>query len=233
MLETTPAEPPAAAPLALPPWLRGPAPRDAASDTIVRPSETSANTSHGIRRDDEAPELRDRARKRGTLVHRLLQSLPDLAPERRRDAATHFLARAAESWSAADRDALTTQVLALIDDPRFAGLFAPGSRAEVAIAGRLKRTNRTRLVVSGQIDRLVVRADGVLIVDYKTNHNPPRHVSAAPVAYVEQLALYRAVLAKLYPDRPIRAALVWTETLEMMELSASALDAGLASVLSR
>jgi len=40
------------------------------------------------------------------------------------------------------------------------------------------------------------------------------------------------VLAKLYPDRPIRAALLWTELTEMIELSASALDAGLASVIS-
>jgi len=39
------------------------------------------------------------------------------------------------------------------------------------------------------------------------------------------------VLAKLYPERCIRAALLWTETPELMEISASALDAELASVL--
>jgi ATP-dependent helicase/nuclease subunit A len=40
------------------------------------------------------------------------------------------------------------------------------------------------------------------------------------------------VLAKLYPDRPIRAALLWTETLEMMEISGAALDAELAAIIS-
>lgn len=223
--------PPATAPTALPPWLRGTAPRDPASDVVVRPSEASAHARRSIR-GDEPPELRDRARKRGTLVHRLLQSLPDLATDRRREAAAHYLARAAADWSDADRDALAGRVLALLDDARFAMVFAPGSRAEVAIAGRLDRANGTRIVVSGQIDRLVVNADSVLIVDYKTNHTPPRDVAAAPEAYIQQLALYRAVLAKLYPDRPIRAALLWTETTEIMELSASALDAGLASVMS-
>jgi ATP-dependent helicase/nuclease subunit A len=36
------------------------------------------------------------------------------------------------------------------------------------------------------------------------------------------------VLAKLYPQIPVRAALLWTETTEIMEISAPALDAGLA-----
>jgi ATP-dependent helicase/nuclease subunit A len=44
------------------------------------------------------------------------------------------------------------------------------------------------------------------------------------------LALYRAVLEKLYPQRGVRAALLWTETLDFMEISAPALDAALASL---
>ena len=55
------------------------------------------------------------------------------------------------------------------------------------------------------------------------------HLAAVPQAYVRQLALYRAVLDKLYPGRTVRAALLWTETPELMELSASALDAELPS----
>ncbi len=48
-------------------------------------------------------------------------------------------------------------------------------------------------------------------------------------AYVRQLALYRAVLRQLYPTRIVRAALLWTEAPELMEISASALDAALVS----
>ncbi len=69
----------------------------------------------------------------------------------------------------------------------------------------------------------------VLIIDFKTNHAPPALAAEAPAAYVRQLALYRAVLGKLYPGRPVRAALLWTETAELMEISAPALDAALAS----
>ena len=72
----------------------------------------------------------------------------------------------------------------------------------------------------------------VLIVDYKTNYAPPSVAGGAPSTYVRQLALYRAVLGKLYPHLPIRAALLWTETPELMEISASALDAQFASIIS-
>jgi ATP-dependent helicase/nuclease subunit A len=37
---------------------------------------------------------------------------------------------------------------------------------------------------------------------------------------------------KLYPDRPIRAALIWTEVPDLMELSDPVLDAALARLTS-
>jgi ATP-dependent helicase/nuclease subunit A len=162
-------------------------------------------------------------------VHRLLQSLPDIAREHRREAALRYLSRNAGHWAEAEREALAGGVLALIDDARFAEVFASGSRAEVSIVGRLERPGRLPALVSGQIDRLAVTPSEVLIVDFKTNHAPPNRLAEAPAAYIRQLALYRAVLGKLYPDRPIRAALLWTETAEFMEISAPALDAALAS----
>jgi ATP-dependent helicase/nuclease subunit A len=173
-----------------------------------------------------------RAMARGTLLHRLLQSLPDVAPSRREDAARHFLARSAALFSAEERDRFAAQALALFADPRFAPLFGAPGRAEVPIVGRLARPGRPDVAVSGQIDRLVVTAEAVLIADYKTNRNPPRTLEAAPRAYVEQLALYRALLRRIYPDRPVRAALVWTDVPDLMEIPAAMLDLALARVTS-
>uniref|UniRef100_UPI003B3A991D PD-(D/E)XK nuclease family protein n=1 Tax=Rhodopseudomonas sp. TaxID=1078 RepID=UPI003B3A991D len=177
----------------------------------------------------ESPEQRARALQRGTLVHRLLQSLPDLPADARLAAATRFLARNAADWETGERDTLAARVLEVIADPRFAAVFAPGSRAEVPIVGRLQRHGKP-VLVSGQIDRLVVTQTDVLIVDFKTNHAPPRSLADVPHAYLRQLALYRAVLARLYPQRIVRAALLWTEVPDIMELSASALDAELAAL---
>jgi ATP-dependent helicase/nuclease subunit A len=216
------------APIALPSWLHASAPPDAAVDNLLRPSDPADDEGRRIRAGESAAD-RARALQRGTLVHRLLQSLPDIGRERRREAALRYLGRNAGDWTEGEREALAGSVLALIDDPRFAEVFAPGSRAEVSIVGRLERSGRLPALVSGQIDRLAVTPEAVLIVDFKTNHAPPSRVAEAPAAYIRQLALYRAVLARLYPERPVRAALLWTETAELMEISAPALDAALAS----
>ena len=221
--------PAASTPSVLPSWLLTPAPPEAAADILLRPSDPAEDEVHRVR-SGEAQEARTRALQRGTLVHRLLQSLPDVAPERRHTAALTYLARNAGGWTDDERGALAGQLMALIADPRFQAVFAAGSRAEVSIVGRLDRPGRP--LVSGQIDRLVVTPDEVLIVDYKTNHAPPGRAAEAPSGYVRQLALYRAVLQKLYPGRPVRAALLWTETPELMEISAPALDAQLASIIS-
>jgi len=211
----------------LPDWMHAPPASAQVIDRRLRPSDPGTDEGRNMR-SGEAQHVRARALQRGTLVHRLLQSLPDVAAERRRDAALGYLARNADGWNEEDRTALADQVLALIADPRFAAVFAPGSRAEVSIVGRLERPGQPKALVSGQIDRLVVTPSDVLIVDFKTNHAPPKTAAEAPKGYVRQLALYRAVLARLYPQRPVRAALLWTETPEIMEISAPALDATLA-----
>ena len=95
------------------------------------------------------------------------------------------------------------------------------------IVGRLKLGDKTARV-SGQVDRLAVTQASVLIADFKTDRPAPRRIEDVPPAYVRQLALYRAVLKNLYPDKPVRAALIWTEVPDLMELSAAALDDALA-----
>jgi ATP-dependent helicase/nuclease subunit A len=209
----------------LPAWLQRAAPADAAPMSIT-PS---------MFYDEHAPspfqgggEGREKALARGNLVHRLMQSLPDLLPEWRENAARRYLARNAREFSAAEQEALLTKVLAALDDRRFAEMFVPGSRAEVPIVGRLGGRP-----LSGQVDRLVVTPKAVLIGDYKTNNPAPRRLEDVPEGYVTQLALYRAVLGKLYPDRPVRAALIWTEIPEIMEIPSSALDARLAATTHR
>ncbi|WP_414642776.1 double-strand break repair helicase AddA [Bradyrhizobium sp.] len=220
----------ASTPPSLPEWLYTPAAPAQTIDPRLRPSDAGADEGKTFR-SGESLALRARALQRGTLVHRLLQSLPDIAPERRRDAALGYLARNAGGWSDGECAALAESVLALVGNPLFAPVFASGSRAEVSIAGRLDRPGRPPALVSGQIDRLAVTPTEVLIVDFKTNLAPPSLPAGAPSAYVRQLALYRAILQKLYPQRLVRAALLWTETPELMEIPAPALDAQLATII--
>jgi ATP-dependent helicase/nuclease subunit A len=217
---------------AQPPWLTALAAPEPPSRRHVTPSD--ADPTH-VARPTSDPEARKRALKRGTLIHRLLQSLPDIAPEYRKEAARSFLERAAKEFQPDERDVVTEQALRLIGDARFAALFASASRAEAPIVGRISRAGQPALAVSGQVDRLAVTADEVLIADYKTNRPAPRTPDEAMSrfpSYAAQLALYRAALAQLYPGKRVRAALVWTDVPDFMELSREALDAALARVTS-
>jgi len=75
-----------------------------------------------------------------------------------------------------------------------------------------------------------VTSDSVLIADYKTNRPAPSRIDDVPPPYLVQLALYCALLAQLYPDKAIRAALLWTDVPDLMEIPAAALERELAIV---
>src|SRR5262249_26508934 len=171
---------------------------------------------------------RSKALARGVHTHRLLQALPGIALDARAEAAHRYLLGARE-LNDSDRKDTVAKVQQVLADGRFAELFQPGSRAEVPIVGRIARPGGT-VAVSGQVDRLVVTGEAVLIADYKTNHPAPRRIAEVPPAYVRQMALYRAVLAELFPGRPLRAALVWTDTPDLMEVSADLMDAEIAAL---
>jgi ATP-dependent helicase/nuclease subunit A len=166
------------------------------------------------------------AAARGTAVHRLLQSLPDMAPAEREAAASRYLDRAGNGWSAAEREALWRSVETVLSQPAFAPVFSPGSRAEVSVMGTLEVAGRPR-AVSGKIDRLAVTDDAVLIVDYKTNRPPPLTIGDVPETYLAQLALYRALLAPLYPGKRVEAALLFTEGPHLVALPEPLLAAAL------
>ena len=164
---------------------------------------------------------------RGSAIHKLLQVLPDMPQESRDGAALRYLGRAVPDWPDGERQAAWLQVEAILGSPDFAPLFSMGSRAEVAIMGEVEVRGRRRLV-SGKIDRLAVTDDEVMIVDYKTNRPAPAQLAEVPPAYVLQLALYRALLQPLYPDRTVTAVLLFTEAPRLIALPEAALDGALA-----
>ena len=202
----------------LPPWLRGDVAARRVVPRLITPSDSGEDDPYRSASSGD----RNKALRRGTLLHRLMQSLPDIAPERRAAAARAYLGRDGDLSKAEHAD-MTEQVLRLLNDERFAPLFLPGSRAEVSIAGEVTLGGEIR-TVAGQIDRLVVTADQVLIADYKTNRPAPQRIADVPFGYLRQLALYRAVLQKIYPKKIVRAALIWTEVPDLMELSSDVMD---------
>jgi len=165
--------------------------------------------------------------QRGKLIHKLLQTLPDLAPDKRSAAMMRFLAKAGREFDAAERIGIANEVSAVLENPAFAALFSPHSRAEVPIVGLIGETR----AIAGQVDRLVVTESEVLVVDYKTNRRPPMDVSEVPDIYVRQMAAYRLALACVYPHHKVRCALVWTDGPKLMEIDGALLDDALNEIV--
>lgn len=157
---------------------------------------------------------------RGKLLHRLLQLLPTIPDDQREAAAARFLIRNGGSESDVVLQDVR-EVMAVLRNPVFAHVFSHAAQAEVPIIGAISGKQ-----FSGQIDRLLVTDNEVLVIDFKTNRPPPSNLSDVDDAYVAQMACYATLLAQIYPNRTIRAGLLWTHTLQLMELNSAALQRG-------
>ncbi len=166
---------------------------------------------------------------RGRTLHRLLELLPGVAPDRRSQTADRLLSRLAPDTSADERGRWRDEVMRVLTDPQFSEVFAPGSLAEASIVG-VPKGAPTNARISGQIDRLAISPSRVLVVDYKTNRPPPKDVRDADPAYIAQLAAYRSLLQEIYPDRQIDCALLWTFDARLMEAPSPMLDHAFARI---
>jgi ATP-dependent helicase/nuclease subunit A len=190
---------------------------DDADDLIVGSSLFAPEESPGV------------GLQKGRLVHRMLQMLPEF-PESERAAAAHrYAERAARFWPPAERRALVDSVLSVLSHPELGDIFSARSQAEVSIMGTLSLESRD-YAISGRIDRLAVTDARVVILDYKTNREPPRGMANIPLAHRAQLAIYREILKPLYPEKTIDCVLVYTETAKVVTLPPELLARSLAEL---
>ncbi|RED51402.1 double-strand break repair helicase AddA [Aestuariispira insulae] len=205
----------------LPDWVRG---KPSAEPVPPRPLAPSAPEEEDPPARSPLGQQSTGRYRRGILVHRLLQTLPDLPPEQREEAARRFLALPGHGLDAPQADEIGREVTRVLTHPQLAPAFGPGSRAEVPIVGMVKKDLFSPQVISGQVDRLLVTDDQVIILDFKTLRPSPMDPDKVPKAYMKQMAAYRDVLRQLYPDRPVRCALIWTEGPKLMFLDDVHLD---------
>lgn len=211
-----------------PAWLTCPAPAEAEPAPPLKPS-SALSAADGLERPADGPFLAAAAAA-GRLAHLLLQILPDVSPARRRETAQALAAVRGKALPAARRNRIVDDVLALLAEPDLSLLFATGSLAEIPLTGAISLPDGQRRAISGQIDRLAATPDEVVMVDFKTAANPPRNAADIPHATLAQIAIYRALLAQIYPGRTIRALLVYTATLGVLEPPPDRLDAILAEL---
>ena len=216
-LADKPAVPQLPIPEPVPAWLHTDPPAEA------RPPRPLAPSALG---DDVAPDpplppgpATAQAARRGTLMHRLIERLPEVPEPERAARSAAWLERQAPDLPAADRAEMAEAALAVVSHPDWADLFGPGSLAEVPFSAVVGGQ-----VVTGSVDRLLVTPDAVRIVDFKTSRRPPARLEEVPGAMLRQLAAYVAALEAIYPRREVSAALLFTSVPALMPLPVAVLD---------
>jgi len=190
----------------LPDWI-APAPQEM---PMPRVRAASALGQEAVRGHDA------KAAKRGRAIHRLMEELADAVPSAREAVARKWAARLELP------EAETMGLAQALDVPELAPFFGPDSASEVDIAGELESGEE----VSGRLDRLAIRPEGLWVLDYKTDRFVP--VSLLPAhPYAQQMATYAALLRQAYPERPVTAGLFWTGPKRLEILSESLLTAAL------
>lgn len=165
---------------------------------------------------------------RGTLVHMLLQRLADIPEGERKAAAKRLVARNAAMMAEIEQTRIVDEVLSVIDNPQFAFLFREGSKAEVQISGTIHLNGKSQ-IIAGKIDRICEHNGLVTLIDFKTGRAPGSR-SGISAGHVVQLALYRQLVAPIFPNHKIEAVLVYTAAPRLFKLEPAVMDAALAKL---
>ena len=168
-------------------------------------------------------------RLEGVFMHELLERLSQIAPDQRHQLA-HYMAEtsllanspAKSPIGAARLGTLADNMLAFMSEPEFAPLFGPDALSEFGISGVVGHH-----VVVGQIDKLVVTDDKLWLVDFKSGRP---YKGEIPKNYLQQMALYAALLKQIYPKRTLIAEIIWLRDFSRTSLSDDKLEATLTSM---
>ena len=198
-------------PLLVPEWARTPAPPEARPPRPLAPSAAVEDQEPSL----PPSEAMRAAARRGTLIHRLFERLPAVAPEQRHAAALRWLERSAGVAAGAEREEIAGLVCGILGDPAHARLFGPGSLAEAPIAAALPDGT----VVAGTVDRLLVTKDTILIADFKTGQVPASDAQI-PRSHVAQMTAYAAALRVIFPRHVVQPVLLYTAGPRLFELPA-------------
>ncbi len=197
-------------PLAIPDWAQTPAPAEPRPPRPLAPSQLAEDREPSL-----APTPQSRAAaRRGTLIHQLLERLADVEVDHRRERALAWLAKSAGVTEPEQRDEIADQVCRVLSDPRFAPLFGPGSLAEAPLAATLPDGR----VIAGTADRLLIEDQRVSVLDFKTGRVPSTDTDI-PTAHRAQMAAYKEALTVIFPNRNIRAALLYTNGPKLVEVT--------------
>ena len=169
------------------------------------------------------------AQQFGTLFHALVAKLASVDETARAKSLTAFCEKD-ETLEATMREALANQIQAFFNHAPMQDFINANTQFELPIAGSLPFDDDDGahiIPLAGRIDGLVINETTLFLCDIKTGSRTPKKRQQA----LAQLALYEALLARIYPHHTIETAILWASLPHAERLEKSALSAACQHIL--
>ncbi|CAN2143267.1 ATP-dependent helicase/nuclease subunit A [Wolbachia pipientis] len=135
---------------------------------------------------------------RGLIIHSILQYMPKIEKERRKNWVRKYLDNISE-----DKDEIYSKILAF--NEKYGYLFDLEGKSEITLSGTID--GKSVLV---RLDRLCITQDKAIIIDYKSHRN----VSVSLLNEIKkQMLIYKTLVQEIYPNKQVECVVIWVEDL--------------------
>ena len=189
----------------IPVWARHPP----APEPEFIPWAAPSHLDKSAPRPDQLKDL-----ERGALMHKVLQLLPEVPHANRRDFVRRMVKKAGHD------DSTITELVTLIERLDIRDVFSADGLSEIPVVAEIKEIG---LTITGRIDRLILRQNEIIIVDYKTDREWPAAPELIKSSYLLQMAAYQAALRDMHQGMAVRCAILWTAAPLFMKIPDSLL----------
>lgn len=149
---------------------------------------------------------------KGNAVHKLLEILPSANVEDRDEIADIYLNNSFFILSNEDRKIIKEKVFNILNNPEYATFFDKNSKSEVDIIGNLDGKNTPK-----RIDRLVIKEDKIIIIDYK-NTMYDYNEKTLPIEYKQQLNGYKTLIEQIYKNKKVECYILLTSFIKLIKV---------------
>ncbi len=175
------------------------------------PVSSTGMTNRGIRMTDRGIGMTDESAgmttrsigmtdgyARGLIIHSILQYMPKIEKERRKNWVRKYLDNISE-----DKDEIYSKILAF--NEKYGYLFDLEGKSEITLSGTID--GKSVLV---RLDRLCITQDKSIIIDYKSHRN----VSVSSLNEIKkQMLTYKTLVQEIYPNKQVECVVIWVEDL--------------------
>ncbi|MFP3030965.1 MAG: UvrD-helicase domain-containing protein, partial [Wolbachia sp.] len=139
---------------------------------------------------------------RGLIIHSILQYMPKIEKERRKNWVRKYLDNINISE---DKDEIYSKILAF--NEKYGYLFDLEGKSEITLSGTID--GKSVLV---RLDRLCITQDKAIIIDYKSHRN----VSVSSLNEIKkQMLIYKTLVQEIYPNKQVECVVIWVEDLTL------------------